>query len=130
MTITSKITRQVQAETSFIGYHCWPEAPKHRAYLANLHRHEFCVRVAIDVTHDDREIEFHDLYDKVKGICGMLARETSPHKKARMSCEMMSDSIIRELCISYGFERRFTVQVGEDGFKQSSIMVYAPVQYI
>ena len=45
------------------GIHCFPAAatdPKLEdvAFLASPHRHIFHFRVAIDVFHDDRELEF------------------------------------------------------------------------
>ena len=48
------------------GFHCWPQAPERRAYLRNPHRHLFYVTVACIVSHDEREIEFHDLLDEAR----------------------------------------------------------------
>jgi hypothetical protein len=67
------------------GLHCWPDATGRRAYLAHKHRHMFYVEVTTGVTHDDREIEFHDLLQAAEDLfpigdfgiqsCEMLARE-------------------------------------------------------
>ena len=43
------------------GLHQWPAAHEARAYLRAPHRHLFYVRVTMAVTHDDRDVEFHDL---------------------------------------------------------------------
>jgi len=48
------------------GWHRWPDAPPHRDYLSVRHRHLFHVRVEVQVRHDDRDVEFHDLADAVR----------------------------------------------------------------
>lgn len=50
------------------GWHRWPDAPARRAYLGDSHRHLFHFEVTLQVKHDDREVEFHDLLDVAKGI--------------------------------------------------------------
>jgi hypothetical protein len=54
-------TTVISVKFSSVGYHNWPDAPLHRAYLRALHRHVFGIEVKCFVTHDDRQIEFHDL---------------------------------------------------------------------
>lgn len=54
---------EVWAYRRLVGFHHWPLAPSHRAYLGVSHRHLFGVRVTLPVTHDDRDIEFHDLHE-------------------------------------------------------------------
>ncbi len=88
------------------GFHSWPAAPKHRDYLASSHRHLFCVEVRCDVSHDDREVEFHDLLD--------FAKASFPAgDRGAASCEMMA----RQLgdVLSTRFNRSFEVTVSEDG---------------
>lgn len=53
----------------FVAFHRWPNAPRGREYLAMPHRHLFHVRCEVEVLHDDRDIEFHDLLDVVIGAC-------------------------------------------------------------
>lgn len=78
----------------FEGIHCWPECPYEGvSFLRVPHRHIFHVVAKIEVTHDDREIEFilakrtlgnflyefyhrHDLGSK---SCEMLAKEIGEH---------------------------------------------------
>jgi hypothetical protein len=43
------------------GWHCWPSAPEHRAYLAAKHRHLFHFKVELRVFHQERDVEYHDL---------------------------------------------------------------------
>ena len=87
------------------GFHCWPDAPDHRAYLRNEHRHLFHVKVTTSVKHDDREIEFHDLLD--------AAKELFDTGDGTWSCERMASRLSAELAQQFG--RSFRVDVSEDG---------------
>jgi 6-pyruvoyl-tetrahydropterin synthase len=44
--------------TQFEAQHRYPDAPEEVAFLRNMHRHMFHVEVQIEVSHDDRELEF------------------------------------------------------------------------
>jgi len=85
----SRLKCSIWVKTSFTGFHCWPEAQEDIAYLRDLHRHNFGVRVEFDVTHSDREVEFHQLLKQ-------LNEEILPKVKfrleaePRMSCEDMA----------------------------------------
>lgn len=88
------------------GFHCWPEAPHWRPYLAQPHRHLFQVVVRTQVTHDDREVEFHDLLDQ--------ARADFPGGDlGRQSCEDMARALATKMAAHY--RRPFEVSVSEDG---------------
>lgn len=91
---------------SVIAFHCWPSAPERRAYLRDEHRHRIDVEVRTVVTHDDREIEFHDLIDYAKSVM------PDPHW-GPMSCETVARLLGESLVQKY--ERRFTVSVSEEG---------------
>lgn len=76
------------------GWHCWAQAPDSVGYLRHPHRHLFTFRVQLEVTDDDRQVEFHllrarmvqlieqwpaaqwaaDGYDFGGNSCEMLAR--------------------------------------------------------
>lgn len=45
------------------GFHRWATASGKRAYLAHPHRHLFHVEVRVEVFHNDRDVEFHDLLE-------------------------------------------------------------------
>lgn len=49
----------VIATFRMVGFHRWKDAPEPVAYLRDSHRHEFKYRVEVEVTHGDRDIEFH-----------------------------------------------------------------------
>jgi len=71
---------------TFEGWHRWPDAPPHRAYLAAKHRHLFHGEVTVVVTDTDRQIEFHDLRD----VC---VDATRIEDWGARSCEVIADSI-------------------------------------
>lgn len=85
------------------GFHCWPDAPAHRSYLACRHRHLFYLEVTLEVHHDEREVEYHDLLDFCKAhfpggelhaqSCEMMARHLAekvadhyPNRHVEVSC--------------------------------------------
>lgn len=67
------------------GFHRWALAPDHRAYLRDRHRHLFHVRVEVAVSHDDRDVEFHDLQDEIRRWWGS---GTTDHEGR--SCEQIA----------------------------------------
>lgn len=65
----------VWARVDLPGYHHWPAAPPHRAYLAARHRHLFRVTARAAVTRDDRDTEFHDLDQAIRDWWGPSSRD-------------------------------------------------------
>lgn len=57
-TLTIGTRTWVWCSFSFEGFHCWPTAPDHVAFLRSPHRHMFHVEAQKEVTHTDRDIEF------------------------------------------------------------------------
>lgn len=56
----------VWATVDVPGMHFWAAAPTHRAYLRTPHRHLFRLRAEVQVSHDDRAVEFHDLQNLMR----------------------------------------------------------------
>ena len=90
------------------GFHKWEDATGKRAYLANLHRHLFKVKVTMSVFHEDREVEFHDLLDQCKSYSEVFKECPT------WSCEMHAKYLIDELQKRYS-DRLIQVEVSEDG---------------
>lgn len=91
------------------GFHHWPDAPDHRAYLRDRHRHLFHLRAEVSVSHDDRDVEFHDLSDWLRRIWHDRAPDGEWGPK---SCE----AIARELAAAAGWMgRSWSMSVSEDG---------------
>ena len=96
------------------GNHHWKDAPKHRKYLGLDHRHLFHVEVSTEVTHDDREIEFHDLRDQASACfeeqyVGII----SSRDLGEASCEAIARAMGEMLAQMH--KRPFSVTVWEDG---------------
>ena len=116
-----KIFVQFQKE----GIHCYPAAatdPKLNtageydvAFLASPHRHMFHFRVAIDVFHNDRDIEFIQFKRWLVNLYqdGVLALDWK-------SCEMMADDLYIQIADRYP-GRAVVIEVSEDGENGCSI---------
>ena len=96
------------------GFHCWPDAPESHAYLRDLHRHIFHVEVALEVLHDDREVEFHWLLDQAEARWDQWGLQLG-HR----SCEMLARELAEGLAMVRN--RRVRVVVSEDGENGASV---------
>jgi len=117
--------RQIWVQFQKEGIHCYPAAatdPKLNtageydvSFLANPHRHMFHFRVAIDVFHNDRDIEFIQFKRWLVGLYqdGVLALDWK-------SCEMMADDLYIQIADRYP-GRAVVIEVSEDGENGCSI---------
>ena len=87
------------------------------SFLGHPHRHVFHFRVAIDVFHDDREIEFIQF----KRWLQSLVKSELDYK----SCEMISDDLYDAIAARYP-GREVRIEVSEDG-ENGSWCEYSPV---
>lgn len=96
------------------GLHYYPEAGsnpnlKDVSYLSFKHRHLFKFRVQIQVTHNNRDLEFH----QVLGFCeGLLDKRVIDIDNKSM--EMLADDLYGSLSRAYP-ERAMKIEVSEDG---------------
>lgn len=84
------------------GFHCWPDAPASRGYLAHPHVHEFLVTVWLDVSHADRETEFHDVRTKLHRVLKKMgagyAFAPEPYLDfGTRSCEQIAIEVLGEM---------------------------------
>lgn len=111
------ISRRAVVRTSFVGFHCWPEAQGPRAYLRHRHRHRFDVEVELATRAEDREVEFHDLLavveDAIAAIGGPAEGEKHSRELGRMSCEDIAERVGN--LVAFKWSRYMTVRVFEDG---------------
>ena len=96
------------------GIHCFPAAaedPKLAdvAFLANPHRHIFHFRVAIDVFHDDRELEFIQFKRWLESLYVNTVLQLD-----YKSCEMIADDLYAQIAAKYP-DRDVLIEVSEDG---------------
>ena len=101
------------------GIHCYPAAATDPAlatgdeydvsFLGTPHRHIFHFRVAIDVFHNDRDIEFIQFKRWLENLYkdAILALDYK-------SCEMMADDLYIQISGRYP-GRNVTIEVSEDG---------------
>ena len=87
------------------------------SFLAYPHRHIFHFRVAIDVFHNDRDIEFIQF----KRWCeNLYAGDQSVLQLDYKSCEMIADDLYMQIADKYP-GRNVTIEVSEDGENGCSI---------
>ena len=93
--------------TSFEGFHYYKDAPEEVAFLRNLHRHIFHVKVFIEVFHNDRDIEFILFKRFVNKLINELVLDNNK------SCEMIADELAGHIKDKYP-GRRLIIEVSED----------------
>jgi len=101
------------------GIHCYPAAATDPqlatgdeydvSFLGTPHRHIFHFRVAIDVFHNDRDIEFIQFKRWLENLYkdAILALDYK-------SCEMIADDLYVQIAERYP-NRDVTIEVSEDG---------------
>jgi 6-pyruvoyl-tetrahydropterin synthase len=77
--------------TQFEGIHRWPEAAGEFEYLKYPHRHMFYVEVEVEVTEENRQIEFLAFKKHINEYCEKWSVETTN------SCETMAKHIAHHL---------------------------------
>jgi hypothetical protein len=79
------------------------------SFLANAHRHIFHFRVAIDVFHNDRDIEFIQFKRWLESLYN-----TDIIQLDFKSCEMIADDLYDQIAARYP-NRAVVIDVSEDG---------------
>lgn len=107
------------------GIHAYPAAGHDPAlatgdeydvsFLGTPHRHIFHFRIAIQVTHNDRDIEFIQFKRWCQNLYGAGTIELD-----NKSCEMISDDLYQEIANRYP-DRDIQIEVSEDGENGCSI---------
>lgn len=120
----SRYFTTVIASFEFEGFHRW-EGAQHtekRQYLTNTHRHIFWVQIELQVFHDDREVEIHDLRD----LGFDFIRSTYPDGQlGKCSCEMIGRQVADHILATLSkADRWIKVTVLED--KENGACVQTP----
>jgi len=92
------------------GFHFWENAPEDIEFLRNPHRHLFHVKLYIQVSEDDREIEFFQLKRWLIKVC----EDVFPAYPVKKSCEMFAKEILDGAEGKFG-GREYKCEVFEDG---------------
>jgi len=90
-------------------FHKYPNAPDEVAFLRNEHRHIFHFKTYIEVTHNDRDIEFILFKRFIQTFLEDVHANDLNHK----SCEMLSDEIYNYINKKYP-NRNIIIEVSED----------------
>lgn len=96
------------------GIHCYPAALEDPtlqdvSFLGYPHRHMFHFKVGIEVTHNDRDVEFIQFKRWIEGLYSTGTLELNSK-----SCEMMADDLYSHIAVKY-INRSVTIDVSEDG---------------
>jgi hypothetical protein len=105
LTCTTKT--EVFVTSEFVALHRWPDAADPVEFLKHPHRHLFKVRLVVEVTHDNRDVEFLTLKDE-------LINFTYPGRfPIEASCETMAKTIL-VVFTEHGYSVK-SCEVSEDG---------------
>lgn len=85
------------------------------SFLGYPHRHVFHFKVAIEVFHDDRDIEFIQFKRWLENLYGKGTLELD-----YKSCEMMATDLYKQINTRYP-NREVTIDVSEDGENGATI---------
>jgi len=123
--------RQIWVTFQKEGVHLYPAAKDDPAlatggwddvsFLGVAHRHIFHFRVAIDVFHDDRDIEFIQFKRWLESLYATDILELN-HR----SCEMIAEELAQEIHNKYP-NRSITISVAEDN-ENGATMTFNPKQ--
>lgn len=114
--MSSFMRMSVVAVTQFEAVHCWPSAPEEVGFLANLHRHIFHVRLRVEVTHSDRQIEFILLKRWLEQTIRSAMQSETGWWNETISCEAIARNIIQDaLREVVSQECTMACSVSEDG---------------
>ena len=91
------------------------------SFLGVAHRHIFHFKVAIDVFHDDRDIEFIQFKRWLESLYATDTLELN-HR----SCEMIAEELAQEIHNKYP-GRSITISVAEDN-ENGATMTFNPIQ--
>ena len=118
-TIKQAASRQIWVSFRKEGIHRYPAAGTDPnlctageydvSFLANAHRHIFHFRVAIDVFHNDRDIEFIQFKRWLESLYN-----TDIIQLDFKSCEMIADDLYDQIAARYP-NRAVVIDVSEDG---------------
>ena len=114
------VERTITVAWQVDGYHRWPDATPARDYLASRHRHRFDLGVQVPVTHDERDIEFHDLLDVARQVLeGYREAGRQTYDFGDLSCEAIASELALSIC------HRYDVSVvafcSEDGYVTAEV---------
>jgi len=118
------VARQIWVTFAKEGIHCYPAAGSTPeladvSFLQYPHRHMFCFNVSIDVTHNDRDIEFIQFKRWLESLYDDTTLELD-HK----SCEMIASELLDSILAKYP-NRLVSISVSEDN-ENGATLTFTP----
>ncbi len=101
----------VYAQVQIEGIHFWQDAPMDVYYLRSPHRHIFHIKAAVQVNHDNREVEFIMLGHAIEAwlkISFGKTRKDGALDLGQMSCEQLAQNLLDDFGL-------YSCEVSEDG---------------
>ena len=77
----------------YVAFHRWADAPAEVMFLREYHRHVFHVKLGVEVSHGDRDVEFFILKDRLANYCSAQFKD----RYMELSCEQMATQIVNAL---------------------------------
>lgn len=126
---TYSTSKFIRVKWDYVGYHKWKDAPDQVAFLKNLHRHKFYGTATIEVTHDDRELEFFMVLNEIETeIMPFMYLSCEKVKGTPISsCEQQAEYVLKGLKRIYGEDRAYQVEISEDN-ENSAVVIWRPRQ--
>ncbi len=105
---------RITVANTYRGTHHWPKAEGVVEFLRNKHAHDFKVSISCDVRHNDREIEFYILRNRLDDIVLKgFPQEYGFFVFDSMGCEQVGTEVLKQLLEMYP-GRNWVVEVWED----------------
>lgn len=104
-----KLKTYIYVRGEYIAFHNWADALPQVEFLKYSHRHLFKWEATLQVSHDDRQLEFFIVQEEIMNFIN----ESLNFKDAR-SCEVQAKSIFMFLEKKYPGQP-YCVNVSEDG---------------
>ena len=113
--------------TQFEGLHRWKDAPEEVGFLREYHRHMFHVRFEVEVTEEDRELEFILVKRELNRLLKNYERASFD-----LSCESLAKLIVdfmtRKGAICEG--RDCSCEISEDGENGAIVGITKEGQFV
>ena len=116
--MTGTVKKYITVNLTQEGFHSYANAPEEVAFLRQKHRHLFYVGLTIQVSHNERELEFFMVKSALAGGVKALF-------DLNLSCEGYAEEILNWATFRYGKDREYVVTVSEDN-ENGSIVKFNP----
>ena len=114
--------------TQFEGLHRWKDAPEEVDFLRSYHRHMFHVRLEVEVTVEDREIEFILLKRELEHLIQIMFVGRKMDESCESIARIIADFMTRDKHMCAG--RAVRCEVSEDGENGAAVEINKEGQFI